>query len=45
VFETSGSFSGKAGEVRVLDDLSFGINERDFVSVIGHSGCGKTTKA
>jgi NitT/TauT family transport system ATP-binding protein len=37
------SFSGKAGEVRVLDDLSFHINERDFVSIIGPSGCGKTT--
>jgi NitT/TauT family transport system ATP-binding protein len=32
-----------AGEVRVLDDLSFHINERDFVSIIGPSGCGKTT--
>ena len=37
------SFPGKAGDVRVLDDLSFGINERDFVSIIGPSGCGKTT--
>src|SRR5471032_2241676 len=37
------SFAGKTGEVRVLDDLSFGINERDFVSIIGPSGCGKTT--
>jgi NitT/TauT family transport system ATP-binding protein len=39
----SKSFQGKAGEVRVLDDLSFTINERDFVSIIGPSGCGKTT--
>ena len=37
------SFHGKAGEVRVLDDLSFDINDRDFVSIIGPSGCGKTT--
>src|ERR1700738_813107 len=37
------SFAGKAGEVRVLDDLSFTINERDFVSIFGPSGCGKTT--
>src|SRR6266404_5053149 len=37
------SFSGKAGEVRVLDDLSFSINELDFVSIIGPSGRGKTT--
>jgi NitT/TauT family transport system ATP-binding protein len=37
------SFPGKAEAVRVLDDLSFAINERDFVSIIGPSGCGKTT--
>src|ERR1700738_3358302 len=37
------SFPGKAEPVRVLDDLSFSINERDFVSIIGPSGCGKTT--
>src|SRR6202048_1965056 len=37
------SFPGKAEPVRVLDDLSFTINERDFVSIIGPSGCGKTT--
>src|SRR5256885_13723679 len=37
------SFSGKAGEIAVLDDLSFCINECDFVSIIGPSGCGKTT--
>ena len=37
------SFPGKAGEVRVLDDLSFDINARDFVSIIGPVGCGKTT--
>ena len=36
-------FRGKAGEVRVLQDLSFHINERDFVSIIEPSGCGKTT--
>src|SRR6202012_5361990 len=36
------SFPGKAGEVRVLDDLSFDINARDFVSLIGPSGSGKT---
>ena len=37
------SFSGKSGQVPVLEDLSFDINESDFVSIIGPSGCGKTT--
>ncbi len=43
VRNVSKSFRDKAGEVRVLEDLSFTINERDFVSIIGPSGCGKTT--
>jgi lipoprotein-releasing system ATP-binding protein len=29
--------------VRVLNDITFSINEGDFVSVIGKSGCGKST--
>lgn len=43
VRNVSKSFRTKTGEVRVLEDLSFTINERDFVSIIGPSGCGKTT--
>lgn len=26
-----------------LEDVSFGVAEGEFVSLIGHSGCGKTT--
>jgi NitT/TauT family transport system ATP-binding protein len=26
-----------------LDDVTFGIGEREFCSILGHSGCGKTT--
>jgi len=38
------SFAAKAGEVHVLDGLSFDIHEQDFVSIIvGPSGCGKST--
>src|SRR5213593_363381 len=29
--------------LRVLDAVSFGVDEREFVAVVGPSGCGKTT--
>lgn len=29
--------------VKVLDDISFSLNQSEFVSVIGKSGCGKST--
>ena len=36
--EASGS-----GELTVFEDLWFGVEEGEFVCVIGHSGCGKST--
>ena len=33
---------GRAGEP-VFEDVSFGIERGEFVCIIGHSGCGKTT--
>ena len=30
-------------EVRALDSVSFGINQGDFVGIVGSSGCGKST--
>ena len=31
------------GTQKVLDDLSLSVNEGEFLTVIGRSGCGKTT--
>ena len=31
------------GEVVALDDVSFDVEDREFCSILGHSGCGKTT--
>ena len=33
----------KQGETIAVEDLSFSVNEGEFVAIIGPSGCGKTT--
>lgn len=35
--------NGELGDNKVLDDISFDIEEREFVTMVGPSGCGKTT--
>ncbi|HVV41080.1 MAG TPA: ABC transporter ATP-binding protein [Nitrobacter sp.] len=37
------SFDTPKGNLRVVDDVSYAINDGDFIAVIGPSGCGKTT--
>jgi len=34
---------GKGNPLTVFDEVSFGINKGEFVCIIGHSGCGKST--
>jgi NitT/TauT family transport system ATP-binding protein len=36
-------FPGPKGAIRVVDDVSYEIEQGEFVSIIGPSGCGKTT--
>ena len=36
-------FPSKRGRLRVVDDVSYEIDDGEFVAVIGPSGCGKTT--
>jgi len=37
------SFDTPKGSLRVVDDVTYDINDGDFIAVIGPSGCGKTT--
>ena len=39
----SGFLKRKVGEVRAVDDVSFSIRQGETVSLVGESGCGKTT--
>jgi NitT/TauT family transport system ATP-binding protein len=36
-------FDTPKGKLRVVEDVSYDINDGDFIAVIGPSGCGKTT--
>src|SRR5271157_5417624 len=41
--QVSKSFAHAKGSLRVLDDISFTIEEGEFVCIVGPSGCGKST--
>jgi nitrate/nitrite transport system ATP-binding protein len=36
-------YPAKEGEVTVFEEANFGIEKGEFVCIIGHSGCGKST--
>src|SRR2546421_4711496 len=36
-------YASQDGPVQALSDLSFAIADQEFVTIVGHSGCGKTT--
>jgi nitrate ABC transporter ATP-binding subunit len=43
LFQVSKSFPTPAGPLPVVQDFNLNIAEGEFVSLIGHSGCGKST--
>ena len=41
--EVSKSFAHAKGSLRVLENISFTIEQGEFVALVGPSGCGKST--
>lgn len=39
----SKSYYTKDGEIKAIDNISFSIEEGDFIAIVGPSGCGKST--
>ena len=39
----SKKFNTTKGEIEAIKDISFDVNEGDFIAIVGTSGCGKST--
>ena len=39
----SKSFGNGAKTSRVLENVNLGVDKGEFIAIIGHSGCGKST--
>jgi NitT/TauT family transport system ATP-binding protein len=39
----SKTYQARKGAIRALDDVTFRVNDEEFVCIVGPSGCGKTT--
>ena len=44
-FPVRGGLRTRAGVVRAVDNVSFTVNKREVLGVVGESGCGKSTMA
>ena len=40
---TAGLFSRHIGDIKAVDGVTFDINEREIIGLVGESGCGKST--
>src|SRR4030043_1715181 len=40
---TAGLFSRNIGDIKAVDGVTFDINEREIIGLVGESGCGKST--
>ena len=41
--DVSIEFPTDSGPFKALDEVNLAIDEKEFISLIGHSGCGKST--
>jgi len=40
---TAGMFSHHTGDIKAVDGVTFDINQREIIGLVGESGCGKST--